>query len=136
MQKVLGLGGVFFKAKDPAALALWYETNLGISRTTDYDLPYWTQERGPTVFEPFPSDTDYFGARENRFMLNFRVADLNAMVDQLRANGNDVVVEPNPQPNGRFARLFDPEGNPLELWQPNGDEQLQPDRTTACSTID
>lgn len=119
MEKVTGIGGVFFRAKEPAALRRWYEQHLGVAPTPtgDGQLP-WNQESGPTAFEPFPSDTSYFGAAEQSWMINFRVRDLDAMVAQLRAADVEVTVDPEMYPYGRFARLKDPEGNPLELWQP------------------
>jgi predicted enzyme related to lactoylglutathione lyase len=118
-QKVLGIGGLFFRARDPASLARWYEKNLGIALTpSSYDQEPWRQEAGPTVFAPFPDTTTYFGARDRVWMVNFRVRDLAPMVEQLRANGITVTVDPTPYPNGRFARLQDPEGNPIELWEP------------------
>jgi predicted enzyme related to lactoylglutathione lyase len=118
-QKVLGIGGLFFRARDPASLARWYEQNLGIALTpTSYDAEPWRQEAGPTVFAPFPDTTGYFGARDRVWMVNFRVRDLAAMVAQLRASGITVNVDPTSYPNGRFARLHDPEGNPIELWEP------------------
>lgn len=119
-EKVVGIGGVFFRARDPASLARWYSEHLGIALTpSSYDEQPWRQEAGPTVFAPFPEDTDYFGARERTWMVNFRVRDLSAMVAQLRASGISVNVDPKVYPNGRFARLHDPEGNPIELWEPN-----------------
>lgn len=118
-QKVLGIGGLFFRARDPAALAQWYERNLGIALTpTSYDAEPWRQEAGWTIFAPFPDSTTYFGARDRVWMINFRVRDLAAMVEQLRANGITVTVDSTLYPNGRFARLHDPEGNPIELWEP------------------
>jgi uncharacterized protein (DUF885 family) len=94
MEKVLGFGGFFFRAGDPKTLAKWYEDHLGITRTPpDYEHACWVQERGPTVFEPFAKDTSYFGAPQHSFMLNFRVADLPAMVRQLRAAGVSVEVD-------------------------------------------
>lgn len=117
MQKVLGIGGLFFKASDPEGLAKWYERHLGISVVpTTYEQQPWQQEAGPTVFAPFKQDTTYFGKPEQRWMINFRVADLAAMVAELRATGV-TVGEPQSDPNGDFARLHDPEGNPIELWQ-------------------
>jgi glyoxylase I family protein len=117
-QKVLGIGGLFFRAKDPRALARWYEKNLGITLTpTSYDAQPWKQEAGPTVFAPFSDSTKYFGPGNRQWMVNFRVADINAMAAQLRAAGIEVVVDPETYPNGRFARLYDPEGNPIELWE-------------------
>jgi predicted enzyme related to lactoylglutathione lyase len=119
-EKVTGIGGVFFRARDPAALAQWYEEHLGITRVpTNYETQPWMQLAGPTVFAPFRSTTDHFGRPEQQWMINFRVRDLDAMVRQLRSAGIDVTVDPTVHPNGRFARLHDPEGNPIELWQPN-----------------
>ena len=118
MHKVLGIGGLFFKAENPERLAKWYETHLGISVVpTTYEQEPWQQEAGPTVFAPFKKDTTYFGRPEQAWMINFRVADLAAMVAQLRATGV-TVAEPQSDPNGDFARLHDPEGNPIELWEP------------------
>lgn len=118
MQKVSGIGGLFFRASDPERLAKWYETHLGISVVpTTYEQQPWQQEAGPTVFAPFKKDTTYFGKPEQSWMINFRVPDLAAMLAQLRAAGI-TVAEPQSDPNGDFARLHDPEGNPIELWQP------------------
>lgn len=119
MEKVTGIGGVFFRAKDPASLAQWYKDHLGIDLVpADYGQKSWSQEAGPTVFAPFPADTDYFGKKEQAWMINFRVRNLEAMAKQLRSTGIDVVIDPESYPNGRFARLHDPEGNPIELWEP------------------
>lgn len=119
MQQVTGIGGIFFRAGDPAALGRWYQENLGIALVpSDYGQKPWFQEAGPTVFAPFPKDTDYFGNKDQAWMINFRVKDLDAMVTQLRASGIAVTVDPETYPNGRFARLHDPEGNPIELWEP------------------
>jgi len=118
MERVLGIGGLFFRAHDPVALGRWYFEHLGV------DLPPsgegqtpWNQAAGPTVFTPFEQDTPYFGDLARSWMVNFRVADLDAMVAQLR--GADIVVEVDPEtyPIGRFARTHDPEGNPIELWE-------------------
>jgi predicted enzyme related to lactoylglutathione lyase len=120
MQTVTGIGGLFFRAKDPAATAQWYKEHLGIELVpTDYNQKPWSQEAGPTVFAPFPEDTQYFGDAARQWMINFRVNDLDAMVEQLRAAKIDVSVDPQSYPNGRFARLLDPEGNPIELWEPD-----------------
>ena len=121
MERVVGIGGFFFRAKDPKALAKWYEDNLGIRPVpSKYDMPAWETEAGTTVFAPFPKDTTYFGAPTQQWMLNFRVRDLDKMTAQLRANGNTVEVDPELYPNGRFAKVLDPEGNPIQLWQPGG----------------
>ena len=121
MEQVAGLGGFFFRAKDPERLKEWYDRNLGVRKTpASYDAPCWQQDAGPTVFEPFPLDTDYFGSPAIVWMINFRVRDLDSMVGQLRAAGIAVEVDPQEYPNGRFARLNDPEGNPIAIWQPQG----------------
>lgn len=117
MQRVLGIGGLFFKSENPEQLAKWYEAHLGISLVpTSYEQTPWYQDAGPTVFAPFDKDTTYFGRPEQNWMVNFRVADLKAMVAQLRATGV-TVGEIESHPNGDFARLYDPEGNPIELWE-------------------
>lgn len=121
MEKVTGIGGFFFRAENPGALRQWYTDNLGIDPTpTDYDTLPWQQRAGSTVFEAFPKATDMFGAPENQWMINFRVRSLDAMVAQLRANGVEVAVDAEVYPNGRFAQLADPEGNPIQLWEPAG----------------
>ena len=118
MEKVLGIGGLFFRAKDPKALGLWYQQHLGISLTPSSEGgSVWEQEAGPTVFAPFPETTKYFGDAQRVWMVNFRVRDLDKMAAQLQAAGIEVKIYP-PDPTGRFARLHDPEGNPIELWQP------------------
>ena len=123
METVTGIGGIFFRAKDPNALKQWYEQHLGVTRTPDsYDDPCWLQMAGPTVFEPFPSDTSYFGPASQGWMINFRVRDLDAIVAQLRASGIDVELDATTYPNGRFARVHDPEGNPVELWEPRASD--------------
>ena len=119
MQKVAGIGGLFFKSSDPAGLAEWYQTHLGVDKVPqDYETMPWQTAAGSTVFAPFPNDSEYFGRATQRFMINFRVNDIEAMVAQLEAAGIDVKLDPQEHPNGRFARLHDPDGNPIELWQP------------------
>jgi len=119
MEKVAGIGGLFFRAHDPQMLGRWYQTHLGISLVpTNYQESPWQQEAGPTAFCPFPETSNYFGDAHKVWMVNFRVRDLDKMVAQLRAAGIEVKIDPKLYPNGRFARLIDPEGNPIELWQP------------------
>jgi len=121
MEKVLGFGGFFFRADNRAALRQWYATHLGVDETpTSYDAPCWRQRGGSTVLEPFERDTDYFSRPEQQWMINFRVRDLKAMVAQLERAGIAVEVDPKLYPNGYFAKLHDPEGNPIQLWQPVG----------------
>jgi glyoxylase I family protein len=119
MEKVTGIGGFFFRAKDPKALALWYQQHLGILTipTSDGESS-WQQEAGSTAFTPFPETSKYFGDPQKVWMLNFRVRDLDKMAAQLQAAGIEVKVDPESYPYGRFGRLHDPEGNPIELWQP------------------
>lgn len=121
MERVQGIGGFFFRAQDPQVLAHWYCDHLGVELTpTDYGQQPWRQQAGPTVFAPFPADSPFFGRPEQTWMLNFRVADLAAMVAQFRAGGIAVEVDPEQYPNGSFVSLRDPEGNPIQLWQPGG----------------
>ena len=117
-EKVTGIGGFFFRAKDPKALALWYERNLGVTQTPkSYQEEPWKQEAGMTVFAPFPMDSKMFGTADKQWIINFRVTNLDAMVAQLRRAGIEVEVDPQTHPNGRFAALKDPEGNPIQLWE-------------------
>ncbi|MEM6636932.1 MAG: VOC family protein [Pseudomonadota bacterium] len=116
MSQVHGIGGVFFRAQDPEKLAAWYLEHLGIGGPGQ-----WFPNGGPTVFAPFKADTDYFGRAEQQFMINLRVTDLAALSQQLSDAG--IEVQTNPEWDceiGLFARIHDPEGNPIELWQPVG----------------
>ena len=120
MEKVIGIGGLFFRAEDPERLSLWYEENLGVNLAPKtYDDTPWVQESGVTIFAPFEKTSDYFGDQTKQWMINFRVADLKKMVEQLRNAGIEVEVSAEVSPIGNFARLNDPEGNPIELWQPS-----------------
>lgn len=113
MARVTGIGGILFRSSDTKALAEWYETHLGVTEL-------WSQEAGMTVFAPFKQSTEYF-PEDKQWMINFRVDDLDAMMDQLKAAGIAVETRPDewdtPE-TGRFARIHDPEGNQIELWQP------------------
>jgi glyoxylase I family protein len=118
MERVLGIGGLFFRAQDPAGLAAWYERNLGINPVpTGADTPPWQTDAGVTIFAPFAADSDYFAA-DKAVMLNFRVRDLDAMLAQLAAAGIEASHHTEMEGLGRFARVHDPEGNPIELWEP------------------
>lgn len=117
MARVTGIGGIFFRAQDPKALADWYKTHLGINPPGP---EIWAQEAGPTVFSPFKADTDYF-ATDKQWMLNLRVEGLDDLVAELRAAG--IMAERRADWDGdgsygRFARIHDPEGTPIELWEP------------------
>ncbi len=118
-EKVTGIGGLFFRARDPQALSRWYLTHLGVTPVpSSYEETPWRQEAGVTIFAPFPDTTGYFGRPQQGWMVNFRVRNLDAITAQLKAAGIAVKVDPEEYPNGRFARIHDPEGNPIELWEP------------------
>jgi len=122
---VLGIGGLFFRAADPEALALWYRDHLGVGAgcsAEDMGEPEpwcWNAAGGPVVFAPFRADTDYLPAGK-QWMLNLRVTDIDALLGRLREAGIAIVTDPewdSPE-TGRFARVHDPEGNAVELWEP------------------
>ena len=116
---VSGIGGFFFRAREPKILAQWYQDHLGIFVTPQKaDDPVWQQQAGATSFTPFPEKTTYFGNPTKQWMMNFRVANLDKLTEQLKAAGIAVKVDATAYPYGRFAHLQDPEGNPIELWQP------------------
>lgn len=113
--RVTGIGGVFFRAKDPKALSDWYATHLGVTAGD-----FWPQDAGNAVFGPFPADTGYWPPAK-QWMLNLRVAGLDGLIQKLRSAG--IAVETRPEEwddpaTGRFARIVDPEGNNIELWEP------------------
>lgn len=122
--RVTGFGGVFFKAADPRALMGWYQKHLGIQPDAFGGWVFqWRDRRrshriGYTVFSPFKADTAYFDPSEKPFMFNFRVANLHALLSQLRREGIHVVDEVQELPNGRFGWIIDPDGNKIELWEP------------------
>lgn len=118
-ERVTGIGGIFFRAHDPKVLAQWYQDHLGVSVIPQsYTDSGWQQQAGPTAFAPMPEKTSYFGDPAKQWMINFRVSDLDKLAQQLEAGGVEVKIDPKTYPNGRFARIHDPEGNPIELWQP------------------
>jgi len=123
MERVQGIGGIFFKAADPKALGAWYREHLGID-VEDWggSSIRWSAQAGAdtasTVWSPFKADTTYFEPSKASFMVNFRVSDLDAMLAQLRAAGADVQDGLEESDFGRFAWVVDPEGNKIELWEP------------------
>jgi len=121
--KITGFGGFFFRSKDPKALGEWYELHFGINSMQSKEV--WRQEAGPTVFAPFDAHTNYFGNDNQQFMINFRVQDLEALVDALRTAG--VSIDPKRQSDaiGKFAWVYDPEGNKIELWEPSDEAQWE-----------
>jgi predicted enzyme related to lactoylglutathione lyase len=124
MQKVLGIGGVFIRSAHRERLARWYAENLGLDIDEQWYgavLPARHDEDragAHSVWSAFAEDTDYFGSREKGFMVNFRVHDLHAMLDQLRSAGCDVDEKIDESEFGRFGWVTDPDGNRVELWEP------------------
>lgn len=124
---VIGMGGYFFRAKEPAKLKEWYREHLGVGAGCGTDESgqsnewLWFTQGGLMVFEPFKQDSDYFAA-DKQAMVNLRVRDLDGLIASLEAAGIDVITKPewNAPETGRFARVHDPEGNPIELWEPAG----------------
>ncbi|MCD8739380.1 VOC family protein [Mucilaginibacter roseus] len=113
---VTGFGGFFFRAKDANALSKWYDENLGINSLQSGEV--WQQQAGQTVFMPFKQDTTYFGSPAQQFMINFRVTDLDALLAQLAEKGVRIDEKKQDDEYGKFAWIYDPEGNKIELWQP------------------
>ena len=125
VERVTGIGGVFFKARDPKALSAWYRDGLGIALQQDaqFSLFEWREHQdstrvGTTVWSLFPADTKYFAPSDAPFMINYRVRNLDGMLAQLRAQGARVEPRVSEDFNGRFAWVIDPEGNKIELWEP------------------
>jgi len=120
MAKVLGVGGIFFKSKDPKALMRWYQEHLGIPGDAGYAVfkTDTVPPGGATVFSAFKADTTYFAPSEQSFMLNLMVDDLEAALKQVASGGGTLVGEPESHPNGSFGWFLDPDGNKIELWQP------------------
>lgn len=136
MARVTGIGGIFLKARDPQALAAWYAKHLGIELSAGHHGKnfLWSDEvpatTGMTVWSLFPADSSYFGTELQTAMINYRVDDLDGLLEQLRAA--DVTIDPKRQDYddyGRFAWITDPEGNRVELWQP-----LAPAPATTAAT--
>ena len=124
-KRVIGLGGIFFKAQDPAKMYEWYQKHLGIESNPYVGAKFpWRRTDNPddervTVWSIFPHHTKYFDPSSAQFMINYQVEDLDAVLDALRAEG--VTIDPKRQDAeyGRFAWIIDPEGNKIELWEPS-----------------
>ncbi len=123
MKKVTGIGGIFFKCKDPKAINEWYKTHLGFD-TTPYGTSFeWramddSTKTGLTQWNPFPETTKYFDPSTKEFMINYRVANLVELVEQLKNEGVTIVDEIETYDYGKFVHILDPEGNKIELWEP------------------
>jgi len=123
MRRVTGIGGVFFKAKDPKALAEWYRVHLGMKVEAWGGVAFrWADDNadggGTTAWSPFKEDTSYFAPSTASFMINYRVEDLHALLAALRAEGCKVEDKVDESEFGKFGWVIDPEGNKVELWQP------------------
>lgn len=124
MARVTGIGGIFFKASDPKALAAWYREHLGVDVQPWGGAQFSWAAEGPaaadgcTVWSPFAADTKYFAPSDKPFMVNFRVDDLDALLASLRASGCNVLDRREDTEQGRFGYVLDPDANLLELWQP------------------
>ncbi|MBS0217170.1 MAG: VOC family protein [Proteobacteria bacterium] len=122
MKRVTGIGGIFFKARDPGTLSAWYRDHLGL------DVTGWNgaifkwggdgSEPGMTIWSPFAADTTYMAPSTSSFMINFRVANIDALLAALRSEGCDVVDKTESSEQGKFGWVIDPEGNKVELWEP------------------
>ncbi len=122
MKRVTGIGGIFFKARDPEALYAWYEKHLGFRRNSQTQAVVFEarDDQGraaPTLWSLFPRTTKYFAPSEAAFMLNYRVDDLDSVITALRAEGVEILGRED-YDYGRFAWIMDPEGNRIELWEP------------------
>lgn len=113
---VTGIGGIFFRSKDAKKLSEWYRLHFGITDSQSNEP--WITEKGATVFAPFKQDTDYFGKKEQVFMINFRVNDLDGFIEKLAAAGVKIDESRMNEVYGKFAWVYDPEGNKIELWEP------------------
>lgn len=123
MKKVTGIGGVFFKCKDPQKVRDWYKENLGLN-TNEYGATFeWTDaedpsKKGATQWSPFAENTKYFEPSKAAFMINYRVENLEAMVEAMKANGITILDSIETYEYGKFVHILDPEGNKIELWEP------------------
>jgi predicted enzyme related to lactoylglutathione lyase len=122
-RKVTGIGGIFFKTKDPEAMKDWYQKNLGLV-TNEYGSVFEfrstdePENKGYLVWSPFTEDTKYFDPSKKEFMVNYRVENLIELLEQLRSDGVEIVGEIEEYEYGKFAHIVDPEGNKIELWEP------------------
>jgi predicted enzyme related to lactoylglutathione lyase len=123
MKKVTGIGGIFFKSKDPKKMREWYKTHLGLN-TTDYGATFeWREDdnstkKGSTTWSPFPETSNYFEPSGKDFMINYRVENLEALVEELKKEGVTIVDKVEDSDYGKFVHILDAEGNKVELWEP------------------
>ena len=124
MKRVTGIGGVFFKSKDPEKTKEWYRKHLGIKSgryggTFEWRHSEDASKKGYTAWTPFTKDSDYFDPSDKEFMYNYRVVDLEKLLDVLRKEGVEVVGEMEEYDYGKFGWIMDPDGQKIELWEPN-----------------
>ena len=123
MKRVTGLGGIFYKVKDPEAHKIWYRKHLGIESDQYGGKFTWRKDENPdeqgiTAWSPFPSDTKYFDPSKQEFMINYRVDDLESLMTELKKEGVEVAGEMEVYEYGKFAWIIDPDGYKVELWEP------------------
>jgi len=122
MKRVTGIGGIFFKCEDPEKMNEWYKTHLGLE-TTSFGAKFeWkdqsaSSENGYTLWSPFPDTTKYFEPSTQSFMINYRVENITALVEELKKEGVTVLDEITSYDYGKFVHILDPEGNKIELWE-------------------
>lgn len=123
MKKVTGIGGIFFKCENPDTMKEWYRQNLGL-KTNEYGALFEfrrtekPEEKGYLQWSPFKNDTDYFEPSKKEFMINYRVENLEKLLEELKNAGVQIVGEMESYEYGKFAHIIDPEGNKIELWEP------------------
>ena len=123
MKKVTGVGGIFFKCKDPSKMTEWYQKHLGLSANPYGATFEWYEDgdntrKGQTQWTPFPESTKYFEPSSRDFMINYRVENLEALVEELKKEGVTIVDAIESYDYGKFVHILDPEGNKVELWEP------------------
>ena len=127
--KVTGIGGIFFKCKDPKQMNEWYKTHLGFDTKpwgTNFE---WRDDanpdkKGSTAWSTFPETTKYFEPSAKEFMVNYRVDDIEALVEQLKTEGVTIVDQIEDSDFGKFVHILDPEGNKLQLWEPKASNSI------------
>jgi predicted enzyme related to lactoylglutathione lyase len=119
MASVTGIGGVFFKANDPEKLYQWYEKHLGIRREHGYVAFPWNNPEGMTAWSIVKKESDRFAPSVSSLMINYRVDDLDGLLEQLKSEGVEIDPKREDYDFGRFAWIMDPEGNRIELWEPS-----------------
>ena len=121
MARVTGIGGLFIRAKDSKAIGASYDKYFGVAYLQGKDV--WRQDAGPTVFSPFKETTEYFGSMQQQFMVNFRVEGLDELLDIMKADGVKIDENRMEDAIGKFAWVYDPEGNKIELWEPSDESK-------------